>query len=245
MICRDPRTLPAGGATEVEVARQLSAFGAKMTGLEQYAVAQFAEALEVVPRTIAENSGGSACGSRPGLGAGSRSGVYAGHKRSNVAMPPRGCQRPCDQRVAHWFPHRVLVAVVVATPMLLGDLMQSKTPKSRLAHLLALHASPTRQSTGWTLKGGFSAQSARETLDVPPRAGLNATEVLAALRAAHAEGRVAAGLDVVTGQARELAGDGIVDLYQTKWWALRLAADAAVTVLKVDQIIMVRTQRSD
>jgi len=57
LICRDPRTLPAGGATEVEVARQLSVFGAKMTGLEQYAVAQFAEALEVVPRTIAENSG--------------------------------------------------------------------------------------------------------------------------------------------------------------------------------------------
>ena len=51
---------------------------------------------------------------------------------------------------------------------------------------------------------------------------------------------MAAGLDVVTGQARELADDGIVDLYQTKWWALRLAADAAVTVLKVDQIIMVR-----
>ena len=73
-----------------------------------------------------------------------------------------------------------------------------------------------------------------------PRAGLNATEVLAALRAAHAEGRVAAGLDVGTGQARDLAEDGIVDLYQTKWWALRLAADAAVTVLKVDQIIMVR-----
>ena len=41
----------------MEVARQLSVFGAKMTGLEQYAVAQFAEALEVVPRTIAENSG--------------------------------------------------------------------------------------------------------------------------------------------------------------------------------------------
>ena len=41
----------------MEVARQLTAFGAKMTGLEQYAIAKFAEALEVVPRTIAENSG--------------------------------------------------------------------------------------------------------------------------------------------------------------------------------------------
>jgi hypothetical protein len=57
LICRDPRTLPAGGATEVEIARQLSAFGSKMTGLEQYAVAAFAEAMEVVPKTIAENSG--------------------------------------------------------------------------------------------------------------------------------------------------------------------------------------------
>ena len=57
LICRDPRTLPAGGATEVEIARQLSAFGEKMTGLEQYAVAAFAEAMEVVPKTIAENSG--------------------------------------------------------------------------------------------------------------------------------------------------------------------------------------------
>lgn len=56
-VCRDSRALPAGGATEIEVARQLTAFGAKMTGLEQYAIAKFAEALEVVPRTIAENSG--------------------------------------------------------------------------------------------------------------------------------------------------------------------------------------------
>ena len=71
-------------------------------------------------------------------------------------------------------------------------------------------------------------------------AGLNATEALAALRAAHAEGRIGAGLDVTTGKPRELSADGIVDLYQTKWWALRLAVDAAVTVLKVDQIIMVR-----
>ncbi len=49
--------MPAGGALEVEVARQLRAYGAKETGLDQYAIAQFADALEVVPRTIAENSG--------------------------------------------------------------------------------------------------------------------------------------------------------------------------------------------
>ncbi len=49
--------VPAGGALEIEVARQLREFGAKETGLDQYAIAQFADALEVVPRTIAENSG--------------------------------------------------------------------------------------------------------------------------------------------------------------------------------------------
>jgi len=30
----------------------------------------------------------------------------------------------------------------------------------------------------------------------------------------------------------------LVDLYTTKWWALRLATEAATTVLKVDQLIM-------
>ena len=51
--------MPAGGALEIEVARQLREFGSKETGLDQYAIAKFADALEVVPRTIAENSGGA------------------------------------------------------------------------------------------------------------------------------------------------------------------------------------------
>jgi T-complex protein 1 subunit theta len=39
------------------MARQVAEFGRKASGLDQYAIARFAEALEVVPRTIAENSG--------------------------------------------------------------------------------------------------------------------------------------------------------------------------------------------
>lgn len=47
-------------------------------------------------------------------------------------------------------------------------------------------------------------------------------------------------MDVETGEPCDLfITQGIVDLYATKWWALRLASDAATTVLKVDQIIMV------
>ena len=49
VLCKDPRVLPAGGATEMEIARQLSELARKETGLEQYAIAKFAEALEVGP----------------------------------------------------------------------------------------------------------------------------------------------------------------------------------------------------
>eukprot|EP00887_Chlorella_sp_A99_P001971 scaffold18.g1971.t1 len=126
-MCRDARTVAAGGASEIEVARQLQAFGRKETGLDQYAIVKFAEALEVVPRTIAENS------------------------------------------------------------------------------------------------------------------GLPATDAVAALYAAHAGGAAAAGLDVETGAAVDLGGAaGIYDLFSAKWWALKLATEAAVTVLRIDQIIMAK-----
>lgn len=39
---------------------------------------------------------------------------------------------------------------------------------------------------------------------------------------------------------RDLTQDGIYDLYLTKWWALKLAAEAVCTVLRVDQIIMAK-----
>lgn len=125
-LTRDARTVAGGGATEMELARQLAALGRKETGLEQYAIAKFSEALEIVPRTIAENS------------------------------------------------------------------------------------------------------------------GLNATEAVALLHAAHASGQTRAGLDIETGQPRDLTEDGIYDVYSTKWWAIKLATDAVVTVLRVDQIIMAK-----
>lgn len=123
-LTRDPRAVPAGGATEIEIARQLLELGQKEKGLDQYAIVQFAEALEVIPRTIAENS------------------------------------------------------------------------------------------------------------------GLDATDVVSALYAAHANGETTAGLDIETGAARDLGEDALFDLYMAKWWAIKLAVDAASTILRVDQIIM-------
>ncbi|CAN0106406.1 unnamed protein product, partial [Ectocarpus sp. 12 AP-2014] len=112
-LCRDPRFVPGGGATEMELAHQI-------TGLDQYAIKKFAEALEVVPRILSETSG----------------------------------------------------------------------------------------------------QNAEKV-------------VLAALRTAHANGEAKMGVDVDDDSVADKSGEGVVDLMSTKESALRLAVDAAVTVLRV------------
>ena len=126
-LTRDGRAVPAGGATEIEIARKIIELGQKEKGLDQYAITRFGHALEVIPRTIAENS------------------------------------------------------------------------------------------------------------------GLDATEVIANMYAAHADGDPNAGLDIMTGETRNVGeSDNVYDLYVAKWWGMKLAVDAASTVLRVDQIIMSR-----
>lgn len=56
-ICKDGRLTAGGGATEIELARQVGQWGETHSGLEQYSINKFAEALEIVPRVLAENSG--------------------------------------------------------------------------------------------------------------------------------------------------------------------------------------------
>ncbi|MFO8114151.1 MAG: TCP-1/cpn60 chaperonin family protein, partial [Halorubrum sp.] len=53
----DGQILPGGGAAEAELALQLRDFADSVGGREQLAVEAFADALEVVPRTLAENAG--------------------------------------------------------------------------------------------------------------------------------------------------------------------------------------------
>ena len=125
-LCRDARMLPAGGAPEIELSMKLSNYARKQSGLEQYAIAKYAEALEVVPRTLAENSGSLA------------------------------------------------------------------------------------------------------------------SDVLSKLYAAHAGGEVNTGVDVDEGKIKDLSEMDVYDLYSTKWWALKFATEAAVTVMRVDQIIMAK-----
>ncbi|NP_001168701.1 putative TCP-1/cpn60 chaperonin family protein [Zea mays] len=125
-MCRDSRIIPGAAATEIELAKRLKEFSLKETGLDQYAVAKFAESFEMVPRTLAEN------------------------------------------------------------------------------------------------------------------AGLSAMDVISSLYAEHASGNVKVGIDLEEGACKDITTLKIWDLYVTKFFALKYSADAACTVLRVDQIIMAK-----
>lgn len=56
-ITKDPRLVPGAGATELQLAERISAFADKTPGLPQHAIRKYAEAFEVVPRTLAESAG--------------------------------------------------------------------------------------------------------------------------------------------------------------------------------------------
>lgn len=125
-MCRDSRIIPGAAATEIELARRLKEFSLKETGLDQYAIAKFAESFEMVPRTLAEN------------------------------------------------------------------------------------------------------------------AGLSAMEIISSLYAEHAGGNTKVGIDLEEGGCKDVSIMKIWDLYVTKLFALKYSADAACTVLRVDQIIMAK-----
>lgn len=49
--------IAGGGAPEIEMALRLAAHAHTLSGMEQYCFRAFAEALEVIPFTLAENAG--------------------------------------------------------------------------------------------------------------------------------------------------------------------------------------------
>ncbi|PNY05643.1 T-complex protein 1 subunit theta-like protein [Trifolium pratense] len=123
-MCRDSRIVPGAAATEIELAKRVKDFSFQETGLDQYAIAKFAESFEMIPRTLAEN------------------------------------------------------------------------------------------------------------------AGLNAMEIISSLYAEHASGNTKVGIDLEPGVCKDVSTMRVWDLHVTKLFALKYAADAACTVLRVDQIIM-------
>ncbi len=57
VVIEDEKLVAGGGSPEVELSLRLNEYAATLKGREQLAVNKFAEAIEVIPRTLAENAG--------------------------------------------------------------------------------------------------------------------------------------------------------------------------------------------
>jgi len=105
------------------------------------------------------------------------------------------------------------------------------------------------QQWGATVSGleQYAALKFAECFEVVPKilaknAGLNETKVVTALYAAHASGQKTACVNLAEEAVKPIdaAEAGILDHYDTKRWAIRLAVEAAMTVLRVDHIIVAK-----
>ena len=56
-VTKNPRLVPGAGATEMQLVERVAAYADKTPGLAQYAIRKYAEAFEVIPRTLAESAG--------------------------------------------------------------------------------------------------------------------------------------------------------------------------------------------
>jgi len=93
--------------------------------------------------------------------------------------------------------------------------------------------------------GQYAMKKYAEALEVVPRAlaanaGQNAMDAVAALYKAHEAGDAGMGVDIVNGGVCDMVEAGVLDLLTAKAQAMLLATDAAVTVLRVDQIIVAK-----
>ena len=105
----------------------------------------------------------------------------------------------------------------------------------------SLHQYPRQYQT---LLRSRSTTQFGEAFEVVPRtladnSGQDATLVMASLYEQHLDGKAPnVGVDIGGAGTCDAAAAGITDVLSTKESAVRLAVDAALTVLRVDQIIM-------
>ena len=156
-MTKSGKFIPGAGASEIECARILSKFSDTVAGLEQYALKQFAKALEVVPRTLAENTGLNDTEIIAKLYKAHESGIDTDTKTDNNETKDD-----------------------------IGDDTNNKIYK------------------------------------FDNKLGNNAN----------------IGVDITNGEVRDMTKEGIIDLLATRQMGIKLATQAAVTILKVDHIIM-------
>ena len=160
-VIRDARLVPGAGAVEMQLVERITAFGERTPGLPQYAIKAYAQAFEVIPRTLAESAGLDASAVLATL-------YTAHHKASHAERNGTGEESSEDDDEDD------------------GDENEAEDG----------------DSLGWTL-----------------------------------------GVDIENGDGsgtQDARDEHILDLLVTKQWAIKLATEAARTVLSVDQIIVAR-----
>ncbi|KAL8811736.1 MAG: hypothetical protein Q9223_006271 [Gallowayella weberi] len=162
-ITRDPRLVPGAGATEMQLVERISAFGEKTPELSQHAIRKYAEAFEVIPKTLAESAGLDATEVLARL--------YARHHKA------------------------AKTAAIKADDTSSGTSEESSEEEEESSE-------EDEDEAGWTLGVDIENDDGTGTLDAKD--------------------------------------EGILDLLISKQWAIRLATEAARTVLSVDQIIVAR-----
>ncbi|MHC1570749.1 MAG: thermosome subunit beta [Methermicoccaceae archaeon] len=95
-----------------------------------------------------------------------------------------------------------------------------------------------------TLKGReqLAVQAFADSLEIVPRmlaenAGLDPIDKLVELRSAHEDGNIHAGLDVFTGEVVNMWDRGVIEPLKIKSQAIASAAETAVMVLRIDDVI--------
>lgn len=159
-VTKDPRLVPGAGATEIQLSERVSEYADRTPGLAQYAIRKYAEAFEVIPRTLAESAGLNATEVLSRL--------YTAHQQQKTTS---GKKQHSDESEDD------------------DDEEEEET-------------SSEEEEAYWTTGVDIEASTSAGTVDV--------TE------------------------------EGILDLLASKQWAIKLATEAARTVLSVDQIIVAR-----
>ncbi|EHY57896.1 T-complex protein 1 subunit theta [Exophiala dermatitidis] len=176
-VTKDSRLVPGAGATEMQLVERLGHYADKTPGLPQYAIRKYAEAFEVIPRTLAESAGLDATEVLARL--------YTAHQQrlnTSEVKSRSGARKPTK-----------------------GDEVEESDDEEEEEE-------------------SASSSSSADTSDSEEPYWTTGVDV----DASDASGI----LDAVEEQ--------ILDLLVTKSWAIRLATEAARTVLSVDQIIVAR-----